>query len=228
MPADKIIQGGGDICIYTADSVLCTTETQHGKAIMLLFSHRVVSDSLRPHGLQHVRPPCPSPSPQVCPSSCPLHRWCHPALGIFPVSLLFTSDDQNTGASASASVLPMSIQGWFPLSLTGLISLLSKGLLGVFSSTHSSKASIILRSAFFTVQLSHHWEDHVALTIWTCVGRVMSPLFNTLSRFVCVYVCVCVCVCVNTYISNSVFCVHICACMHASTKTSPGPDCFCQ
>ena len=65
---------------------------------------------------------------------------------------------------------------------------------------HSSKPSIILHSAFFTVQLSHHWEDHVALTIWTCVGRVMSPLFNTLSRFVCVYMCVCVCVCEHIYI----------------------------
>ena len=94
------------------------------------------------HGLQHARPPCPSPSSEVCPSSCPLHQWCHPAVsssdvlfsfdpqsfpasGTFPVSWLFTSGDQNTGASASASVLPMSIQGLFPLRLTGLISLLS-------------------------------------------------------------------------------------------------------
>ena len=90
-----------------------------------------------------------SPSPEVCPSSCPLHWWCHPAIlssdalffcpqsflasGTFPISQLFTSDDQNTRVSTSASVLPTSIQDWFPISLTGLISLLSKGLSEVFS-----------------------------------------------------------------------------------------------
>ena len=115
-----------------------------------LFSHPVVSNSLWPHGLQQARPPCPSPPPGVCQSSCSLHQWCHPAIsssnillfcpqsfpaaGTFPMSHLFTSDDQNTGASASASVLPVNIQGWFPLRLTGLISLLFKGLSGVFSS----------------------------------------------------------------------------------------------
>ena len=100
--------------------------------------------------LQHGRPPCPSPSPGVCPSS--LHWWCHPAIsfsdtlfsscplsfsssGIFPVSVLFTSDDQNTEASASTSVLLINIQGWFLFRLTGLVSLLSKGLSGVFSSS---------------------------------------------------------------------------------------------
>ena len=109
-------------------------------------------DSVRPHGVQHTRPPCPSPSPEVCLSSCPLHWWCHPnisssvasfsfclqsfpASGSFPMSHLFTSDDQNTGASASALVLPMNIQGWFRLKVTGLITLLSRGFLGVFSST---------------------------------------------------------------------------------------------
>ena len=116
----------------------------------LLFSHPVVSNSLWPHGLQHPRPLCPSPSPKVCPSSCPLHQWCHtvtsssdalvsfchqplPASGTFPMSRPSTSDDQNT--EASASVLPMSIQSCFPLRLIDLISLLSKGLSGVFSST---------------------------------------------------------------------------------------------
>ena len=101
---------------------------------------------------KHSRPPCPSPSPEVFPSSGPLHWWCHPTISssgalflfcpqslsasrTFLISQLFTSDNKNTGASASASVLPMSIQGWFPLTLTGLISLLSKGLSGVFSST---------------------------------------------------------------------------------------------
>ena len=96
--------------------------------LLLLFSHPVMSNSLWPHELQHTRPPCPSPSPRVCPSSCSLHQWCHPAisstdalfsfcprsfpaLGTFPISHLFTSDDQHTGASASASLLPVNIQG---------------------------------------------------------------------------------------------------------------------
>ena len=96
-------------------------------------------------------PPCPSPSPRVCPRSCPLHQRCHPAIsssdalfsscpqsfpasGTFPTSWLFESGDQNTWASASASVFLMSMQDWFPLRLTGWISLPSKGLIGVFSS----------------------------------------------------------------------------------------------
>ena len=125
----------------------------------LLFSRQVVSDSLWSHGLQHGRPPCPSPSPGVFPSSCPLNWWCHPTIlsvvalvscclqffpasGIFPMSRLFASGSQSTGASASASVLPMSIRGWFPLGLNGLIFLLSKGLSRVFSST-SLKASVL-------------------------------------------------------------------------------------
>ena len=104
------------------------------------------------HGLQQARPPRPLPSPRVCPSLCPLHWWCHPAIsspvtlfsfclqsspasGSFPVKKLFASGDQSIGASASASALPMSIQAWFPLRLTGLISLLSKRLSRVFSST---------------------------------------------------------------------------------------------
>ena len=88
---------------------------------MLLFSCPVKSNSFQPHGLQDTRPPCPSPSPEVCPSSCPLHRWCHSAIsssdaifsfcpqslsGIFPTSQLCSSNDQNTGVSVS--VLPMS------------------------------------------------------------------------------------------------------------------------
>ena len=120
--------------------------------LLLLFSRPVVSDSLQPQGLQNTRPPCHSPSPKVCWSSCPLHRWCHPDLsssdilfsfchqsypasGTFSMSQLFASNDQITGASAPASVLPTNIQGWFPLRLTGFISLLSKGFSGVLSST---------------------------------------------------------------------------------------------
>ena len=119
---------------------------------LLLFIRSVVSDSLGPHGLQHTRPPCPSPSPRICPSLCPLHQWCHAAIsstddlfsfgsqsfpgsGTFPMSQLFTSDEQNTGVTASMSVLPTRIRSWFPLRLTGLFSLLSKRLSGIFSST---------------------------------------------------------------------------------------------
>ena len=132
-------------CCYFIKSLI------HPHVRFLLFSHPVMSDSLWPHGLQHTRPLCPSPSPQICPISCPLHRWCHPAIsssdtlfsfcpqsfpasGTFPMSWLFTSDDQNTGVSASESELSTSIQSWFPLRLTFSISL-SKGLSGVFSST---------------------------------------------------------------------------------------------
>ena len=106
------------------------------------FSHSVVSDPLWPHGLQHTRLPCPSPAPGVYSNSCPLSRWCHPnisssvipfssclqsfpASGSFLMSQLFASGGQSIGVSASASVLPMKIQDWFPLGWTGCISLLS-------------------------------------------------------------------------------------------------------
>ena len=115
------------------------------------FSCSVVSDSLRPHGLQHTRPPCPSPTPRVYSIICPSSRWCHPpisssvvpfsscpqsfpASGSFPMSQLFASGGQSTGVSASTSVLPMNIQDWFRLGWTGWISLQSKGLSRVLSS----------------------------------------------------------------------------------------------
>ena len=139
------LEFGRDICVGYNDPGIDNMQE-------LLFSCPVISNSLQSQGLQHTRPPCPPSSPRVCPSSCSLHWWCYPAIsssdtlfsfclqsfpasGTFPMSQLFASGDQNTGVSASASVLPMSIQGWFPLRLTGLISLQSKGLLGVFSST---------------------------------------------------------------------------------------------
>ena len=125
-------------------------------------------DSLWPHGLQHSRLPCPSPTPGACSNSCPLSQWCHPtnsisvipfsclqafpASGSFPMSQFFASGGQSIRASALASVLPVNIQDWFPLGLTGLISLQSKGLSRVFSNT-SSKASVLWCSAFFRVQL---------------------------------------------------------------------------
>ena len=109
-----------------------------------------------------------------------------PASGSFPMSQLFASGDQSIGASVSASVLPTNIQEWFPLGLTGLISLLSKGLSSLLQH-HSSIASILWHSAFFMGQLSHPYVTigkNVSLTIQTSVGKVMSLLFNTLPRFV--------------------------------------------
>ena len=155
--------------------------------MLLLFSYSVVSDSLRPHGLQHARPPCPSLSPGVCSNSCPLSQWCHPTIsssvipfssrlqsfpasGSFPVSQLFTSGGHSIRAWASASVLPMVIQDWFLLGLTGLISFQSKGLSRVFSNTTTLRCS-----AFFMAQLSHphtNARKTIALTIWTFVGKV--------------------------------------------------------
>ena len=109
------------------------------------FSRSVVSDTLRPHGLQHTRPPCPSPTPRVYSDSCASSWWCHatisssviffssclqpsPASGSFLISQFFTSGGQNIRVSASAPILPMNIQDWLPFRLTGLISLSSKGL----------------------------------------------------------------------------------------------------
>ena len=121
---------------------------------------------------QHTRLPCPSPIPGACSNSCPLSQWCHPTIsssvilfssclqsfpasGSFPVSQLFTSGGQSTGASASASVLPMSGQDWFPLGLTDLISLQSKGLSRVFSNTTAQKHQ------FFSAQLSLWSHCHI-------------------------------------------------------------------
>ena len=123
--------------------------------LLLLFSCQFISDSLRPHGLQHARLPCPSLSPGVCPSSCPLSQWCHPTISscylllllslIFPSIRVFSNESAlcirwpSIGALASASVLPKNIQDWFPLGLTGLNSLLSKGPSRVFSNTTVQK-----------------------------------------------------------------------------------------
>jgi len=136
------------------------------------FSRSVMVNSLWPHGLQHARLPCPSPTSRACSNSCPLSLWCHPTisssiipfysclqsfpvLGSFPMSQFFASGSQSIGASALASVLLMNIQDWFPLGLTGLISLQSKGLSRVFSNT------TVQKHQFFGTQLSlvyiHLW-----------------------------------------------------------------------
>ena len=169
-------------------------------SLVIQFSHSVVSNSLRPHELQHARPPCPSPTPRVHPNSCPLSWWCHPAISSsvvpfsyypqslpasesFPMNQLFTWGSQSIGVSASASVFPMNTQDWSPLEWTGWISLQSKGLSRVFTNTTVQKH--LQRSAFFTGQFSHpHMTTGktIALTRQTFVGKVMSLLFNMLSR----------------------------------------------
>ena len=133
--------------------------------MLLSFSLSVVSNSLRARGLQHAKLTCPLPSPGVCSNSGPLSWWCHPTISSsaipfssclklftasrsFPMSQFFASSGQTFGASDSTSVLPMNVQGWFPLGLTGLISLWSKGLSTVFSNT------TVQKHQFFSAQLS--------------------------------------------------------------------------
>ena len=131
----------------------------------LISVHSIVSDSLRPHELQHTRPPCPSPTPKVHPNPFPSSRWWHPTIsssvvpfsscpqsfpasGSFQMSQLFASAGQSIGVSASTSVLPMNTQDWSPLVWTGRISLQSKGLSRIFSNT------TVQKHQFFGAQLS--------------------------------------------------------------------------
>ena len=127
--------------------------------IVVVVHCSVISSSLRPHGLQHARLPCPSPTPEVCSNSYLFSWWCHPtisssvilfsslqsfpALRSFPMSQFFTSDGQSIGVLASESVLPINIQSWFPLGLTGLNSLLSKGLSRAFCNTTIWKSQFV-------------------------------------------------------------------------------------
>ena len=136
-----------------------------------MFSHYIMSNSLWPHGPQHNRFPWTSPSPEVCFNSCPLSQWYHPTilssvspsppalnlskLQSFPLSQFFTSGSQRIGASASASILPVNIQGWFPLKLTDLISLQSRGLSRIFSNTTVGKHQ------FFSSQPSLWSNSHI-------------------------------------------------------------------
>ena len=143
------------------ESTLCCRSVM----LLLLFSHSVVSNSSRPHGLQHTRLPCPWTPPRGCSNSCPLSLWCHPTIsssvvpfsscpqsfpasGSFPMSQLFASGGQSIRVSASTSVLPMNTQDWSPLGGTGWISLWSKGLSRVFSNTTVQKYQ------FFRTKLS--------------------------------------------------------------------------
>ena len=131
-----------------------------------------MSDSLRPHELQHARPLCPSPTPRVYPNPCPSSRWCdptisssvvpfssgpqsYPASESFQMSQLFTSGGQSIGVSGSTSVLPVNTQDWSPLEWTGWISLQSKGLSRVFSNT------TVQKHQFFKAQLSSQSNSHI-------------------------------------------------------------------
>ena len=149
------------------------------------------------------RLPCLSPTPRACSYSCPLSQWYHPTIsssvvpfssclqsfvasGSFPVSQFFTTGGQSIRVSASASVLPMNIQDWFPVRLTGLISLQSRNS-QESSPTTQFKSINMLHSAFFIVQISHPYMTtgkSITLTRWTFVRKVMSLLFNMLSRLV--------------------------------------------
>ena len=155
--------------------------------LCLQFSCSIISDSLQPLGLQHARLPCPSLTHGAYSNSCPLSWWCHPttlpsvitfssclqsfpASGSFPISQFLASGGQKIGVSASASVLPMNVQDWFPLGWTDWITLQSKRLSRVFSNT--------------TVQKYLFFSSHIALARQTFVGKIMSLLFNILSRLV--------------------------------------------
>ena len=143
------------------------------QGMLLLFSHSVMSNSLRPHGLQQARLPCSSQSPRVYSNSCTSSWWCHPTIlssvvpfssclqsfpasGSFPMSQFFTSSGgQSIGVSASTSVLPVNIQDWFPLGWTDWISLQSKGLSRVFSNT------TVQKHQFFGAQPSSQSNSHI-------------------------------------------------------------------
>ena len=162
-----------------------------------------MSDSLWPQGLQHTQASLSITNSGVYPNSCPSSRWCYPAISSsvipfsscpqslpasrsIPMSQLFTWGGQSLGASASASVLPMNTQDWSPLGWTGWMSLQSKGLSWIFSN------ATVQKHQFFCTQLSSQSNSHPYLTIGktisltrrTFVGKVMSLLFNMLSRLV--------------------------------------------
>ena len=168
------------------------------------FSRLVVSDSLRLYELQHARPPCPSPNPGAYPNSCPLSGYCHPAIsssvvpfsscpqsfpasGSFQMSQLFASGGQSIG-SFSFSINPSNeYSGLISFRMDWLDLLAVQGTLKSLLQYHRSKASILWHSAFFIIQLSHPYMTTgktIALTRRTIVGKVMSLLFNMLSRLV--------------------------------------------
>ena len=168
-------------------SLFFTCYSHRGHSVQ--FSRSVMSNSLPPHGLQHASLPCPSPTPGACSNSCPSSGWCHPTIspsvvpfssrlqsfpasGSFPMSQFFTSSGQSIGVSASASVLPVNIQDWFPW-WTGWISLQSKGPSRVFSNTTAQKHQLS-RAQFSLWSNSHIFMTTgktIALTRWTLLAK---------------------------------------------------------
>ena len=149
-PGDLLTQGSNPGLPHCSHILYCLSHLMKRYMTSVQFSCSVVSDSLWPYGQHHARLPCPSPTPRVYSNSCPLSRWYHPTIsssvvlfssclqsfpesGSFPMSQFFVSSSQSIGVSASAPVLPVNIQDWFPLGWTGWISLQSKGLSRVFS-----------------------------------------------------------------------------------------------
>ena len=186
---------------------LCNNTMKSSRAGHSVQFIRSVSNSLRPHESQHARPPCPSPTPGVYSSSCPSIQWCHsaissfvvpfsscpqylPASGSFPMSQPFTSGGQSFRwpKGFSLSISPSNEHpGLISFRMDWLDLLAVQGTVKSLLQHHSSKASILWHSAFFTVQLSHPYMTTgktIALTRWTFVGKVMSLLFNMLSRLV--------------------------------------------
>ena len=158
-----------------------------------MFSCWVMSNSLWPNGLHHARLPCPSLSPRICSNSCPLSQWCHPTMssfvtpfsscpqsfpasGSFAESQVLATDSQSIGVLASPSVLPMNIQGWFPLGLTGMLSLLCKGLWRVFSST------TVWKHQFCGAQSPLWSNSHICTWLWKKLYRFLSMWIKTLQN----------------------------------------------
>ena len=173
--------------IHNSPALFCSVYIQCFISSSVQFSHSVVSDSLQPHGLQHTRVPCPSPTPGVYSNSCLSSRWCHPTIsssvfpfssslqsfptsGSFQMSQFFTSGGQSIGVSASTSVLLVNIS--FRMDWLDLLAV--QGTLKSLLQHHSSKASILQHSAFIIVQLSHPYMTTgktIALTITHLCGQ---------------------------------------------------------
>ena len=200
-------------------------------SLMLLFSRSIVPDSLCPHGLQHAR--LPRLSPRVCSNSCPLSQWCHPnisssvtpfssclqsfpASGSFPVSQLFASGGQSIGASASASVLPMNIQDWFPLGWTGWISLQSKGLSRVFNTT-------VQKHQFFRVQPSLWSNSHVCTWL---MEKQWLWLYEPLSAKWCLFFIIC-CLACHSFSSKEQVCFNFMVNVEAGKNLFQPPNTLC-
>ena len=186
-------------CVYC--KIITGVATLKNNFFSVQFSRSVVSNSLQPHILQYLQLPCPSPAPRVCSNSCPSSQWCHPTIsssvvpfssclqsfpasGSFPVNQFITQCGQSIGVSALALVLPMNIQDWFPSGLTGLISLQSRDSQESSQHHHCSKASVLWLSFLYgpILRSIHDYWKHHSLTRWTFVGKVMSLLFNIMSR----------------------------------------------